>query len=105
MTSTGSIYCIDSEAENTSYLGSTTHKYLSHRFNQHKYDYRNRDRRFYSSCFQVVCDPQATVRLVERFEYQTRQELRVREAQILAEMLADPQGKRIVNMRKPSRLT
>ena len=105
MTSTGSIYCIDSEAENTTYYGSTTHKYLSHRFNQHKYDYRNRDRRFYSSCFRVVCDPQATIRLVETFEYETRQELRVREAQILAEMVANPQGREIVNIRKPSLLT
>ena len=102
MTSTGCIYCIESETENTRYIGSTTHKYLSHRFGQHRYDYRNRDRRFYSSCFQVVCDPQATVRVLETFNYQTRQELRIREAQILAEMLADPQGKRIVNMRKPS---
>tara|TARA_R110000744_G_scaffold119556_3_gene222981 strand:+ start:176 stop:493 length:318 start_codon:yes stop_codon:yes gene_type:complete len=105
MTSTGYIYCIESEAENTRYLGSTTHKYLSHRFNQHKYDYRNRDRRFYSSCFRVVCDPQATIRVLETFEYGTRQELRVREAQILAEMLLDPQDVEIVNIRKPSLFT
>tara|TARA_R110000764_G_scaffold158421_2_gene246227 strand:+ start:3047 stop:3364 length:318 start_codon:yes stop_codon:yes gene_type:complete len=105
MTSTGYIYCIESEAENTRYLGSTTHKYLSHRFNQHKYDYRNRDRRFYSSCFRVVCDPQATIRVLETFEYGTRRELRVREAQILAEMLLDPQDVEIVNIRKPSLFT
>ena len=104
MTTAGCVYYIESEAENTAYVGSTVHKYLSQRFNQHRYDFRNRERRFYSSCFQVVCDPQATITVLERGHFQDRRALRAREGEMLDDIRADPQNnRRIVNMRNPRR--
>ena len=92
MTTAGCVYYIESEAENTAYVGSTVHKYLSQRFNQHRYDFRNRERRFYS------------ITVLERGHFQDRRALRAREGEMLDDIRADPQNnRRIVNMRNPRR--
>tara|TARA_R110000822_G_scaffold131565_3_gene268597 strand:+ start:554 stop:871 length:318 start_codon:yes stop_codon:yes gene_type:complete len=98
----GNIYCIKSDTENTCYVGSTTKKYASERIAQHRYDYKNRATRFNSSCFEVVCDPQATIEVLERFDYTDIKELRRREGQVLREFLAQEDFPyRIVNQRFP----
>ena len=98
----GNIYCIKSDTENTCYFGSTTKKYASERIAQHRYDYKNRATRFNSSSFQVVCDPQAKIEVLEKFEYTDLKELRQREGQVLREFLAQEDFPyRIVNQRIP----
>ena len=101
-TRTGIIYCIKSDLYMTLYGGSTTKKYASERIAQHRYDYKNRATRFNSSCFEVVCDPQATIEVLERFDYTDIKELRRREGQVLREFLAQEDFPyRIVNQRLP----
>ncbi len=97
----GLVYCIKSEIENTCYIGSTTKKYPCTRIAQHRYDYKNRATRFNSSSFEVVCDPQATIEVLERVEYEDIKTLRRREGEILRQMLKDTQDLRIVNKRLP----
>jgi hypothetical protein len=104
-TRTGIIYCIKSLLENTCYIGSTTKKYASERISQHRYDYKNRDVRFNSSSFEVVCDPQAKIEILERFEFQDIKQLRNREGQVLRQYMANDEfGFRIVNKRLPKLL-
>ncbi len=98
----GIIYCIKSEALLKAYTGSTTKKYASERISQHRYDYRHRDTRFNSSSFEVVCDPQAKIEVLEKFEYTDIRQLRNREGQVMRALMADADfGYEIVNKRLP----
>ena len=91
-TRTGIIYCIKSQALLKAYTGSTTKKYASERISQHRYDYKHRATRFNSSSFEVVCDPQAKIEVLERFEY----------TDIMRALMADEDfGFEIVNKRLP----
>ena len=101
-TRTGIIYCIKSQALLKAYTGSTTKKYASERISQHRYDYKHRATRFNSSSFEVVCDPQAKIEVLERFEYTDIKQLRSREGEIMRALMADEDfGFEIVNKRLP----
>tara|TARA_R110000787_G_scaffold67495_5_gene151332 strand:- start:243 stop:569 length:327 start_codon:yes stop_codon:yes gene_type:complete len=101
-TRTGIIYCIKSQALLKAYTGSTTKKYASERISQHRYDYKHRATRFNSSSFEVVCDPQAKIEVLERFEYTDIKQLRSREGEIMRALMADEDfGFQIVNKRLP----
>jgi len=73
----GQIYILTSPRTNECYIGSTTYKYLSQRFNVHRQAYNERDRT-YGDLFgkdenDNLIEP--TIQLLERIEFQNTEDL------------------------------
>lgn len=76
----GKIYEITSDQSEGRYIGSTMKKYLSSRFAEHKANYKEyQNGGKYLSSFDILKHDDATITLLEEFEYDTKANLKERE--------------------------
>lgn len=77
----GKIYKIVSDSLGKCYIGSTTYKYLSKRFCNHKFEYKSylNGKRHYYTSFEILKESDCRIELIETYPCENNYELQKRE--------------------------